>query len=55
MGAEGNPPLAVRKSIDRGMAPNSSGHRANYIEIYERDVPPAEMQPVLSYGASLFN
>jgi hypothetical protein len=54
MGAEGDPPLALRKSIDRGMAPNSAGYRANYIEIYEPDVLAAEMQPVLSYGASLF-
>ena len=36
------------------MAPNAAGHRANYVEIYEPDVLAAEMQPVLSYGASLF-
>jgi len=54
MGAEGDPPLALRKSIDRGMEPNGAGHRVNYLEIYEPDVLADEMQPVLRYGASLF-
>ena len=54
MGAEGNPPLALRKSINRGMKPNSAGQHVNYLEIYEPDVLANEMQPVLRYGASLF-
>jgi hypothetical protein len=54
MGAEGDPPLALRKCIDRGTLPNASGHRINYLEIYEPDVLAPEMQPVLHYGASLF-
>ncbi len=54
MGADGDPPLALRKSIDRGMAPNRAGYRANYLEIYAPDVLAPEMQSVLSYGASLF-
>ena len=54
MGAEGDPPLALRKSINRGMQPNSAGHRINYLEIYEPDVVADDMQPVLRYGASLF-
>jgi hypothetical protein len=54
MGAEGDPPLALKKSIDRGMQPNNGGRRINYLEIYEPDVLAAEMQSVLSYGASLF-
>ncbi len=54
MGAAGNPPLALRKSIDVGMAPNSAGQHINYLEIYEPDVLADEMQPVLHYGASLF-
>jgi hypothetical protein len=54
MGAEGNPPLALRKSIDKGMQPNSAGQHVNYLEIYEPDVLASEMQPVLRYGASLF-
>jgi hypothetical protein len=54
MGAEGDPALALRKSINRGMKPNDAGHRVNYLEIYEPDVLADEMQPVLRYGASLF-
>ncbi len=54
MGAEGNPPLALRKSIDQAMRPNNTGHHINYLEIHERDVLAEEMQPVLRYGASLF-
>jgi hypothetical protein len=54
MGAEGNPPLALRRSIDKGMAVNSAGRHVNYLEIYQGDVLPAEMQPVLQYAASLF-
>ena len=53
-GAPGDPPLALRKSIDQGMEPNSAGEHVNYLEIYEPDVLAAEMQPVLQYGASLF-
>lgn len=54
MGAEGDPPLALRRSIDKGMRPNSAGQHVNYLEIYEGDVLADEMQPVLRYGASLF-
>jgi hypothetical protein len=54
MGAEGDPPLALRKSIDKGMVPNAAGKAVNYLEIYEPDVLADDMQPVLRYGASLF-
>jgi len=54
LGAEGNPPLALRKSIDKGMASNSAGQHVNYLEIHAPDVLADEMQPVLRYGASLF-
>jgi len=54
MGAEGDPPLALRRSIDRGMAPNNAGRHVNYLEIYEPDVVADDLQPVLRYGASLF-
>ena len=54
MGAEGDPPLALRRSIDKGMAPNSSGRHINYLEIYAPDVLADDMQPTLRYGASLF-
>jgi hypothetical protein len=53
-GAPGDPPLALRKSINKGMEPNNAGQHVNYLEIYEPDVLADEMQPVLSYGASLF-
>jgi hypothetical protein len=55
MGAEGNPPLALRKSIDRGMAPNEAGRHVDFLEIYVADVLPADMQPVLRYAASRFH
>jgi len=54
MGAAGDPPLALRKSINLGMAPNSTGQHVDYLEIYEPDVMAPEMQSVLRYGASLF-
>jgi hypothetical protein len=54
MGAEGDPPLALRRSIDKGMARNSGGRHVNYLEIYAADVAPAAMQPVLQYAAQLF-
>ncbi len=54
MGAPGDPSLALRRSIDLGMELNSAGQHVNYLEIYEPDVLPVAMQPVLRYGASLF-
>lgn len=55
MGAAGDPPLALRRSIDKGMAPNNAGQHVNYLEIYQGDVVAADMQIVLQYGASLFS
>jgi hypothetical protein len=54
MGAPGNPPLALRKSIDLAMERNKAGHHVSYVEIYEQDVLAAEIQPVLQYAATLF-
>src|ERR1700688_2193738 len=54
MGAEGDPPLALRRSIDKGIKPNKAGQHVNYLEIYKPDVLADEMQPVLRYAASLF-
>ncbi|MGO8952032.1 MAG: hypothetical protein ACLPWS_22480 [Rhodomicrobium sp.] len=54
MGADGDPPLALRRSIDKGMAPNDAGRHIDYLEIYEGDVLADDMQPVLRYAASLF-
>jgi hypothetical protein len=55
MGAPDNPPLALRKSLDLGMERNDAGQHVNYLEIYEPDVLPAQMQAVLRYGGSLFD
>jgi len=54
MGAEGDPPLALRRSINKGMVVNAAGQHVNYLEIYEGDVLAPDMQPVLQYAASLF-
>jgi hypothetical protein len=54
MGAEGDPALALKKSIDIGMQPNSAGQHVNYLEIYEADVLADDLQPALRNGASLF-
>jgi hypothetical protein len=54
MGAEGDPPVALKKSINLAMEPNNAGRHVNYLEIYEPDILAEEMQPVLHYGASLF-
>jgi hypothetical protein len=54
MGAEGDPPAALKRSIDFAMEPNRAGRHVNYLEIYLPDVLADEMQPVLRYGASLF-
>jgi hypothetical protein len=54
MGAEGNPVLALKRSLDIGTQTNSSGQRVNYIEIYEPDVLADNLQPVLRDGAALF-
>jgi hypothetical protein len=55
MGASGNPPLALTRSINKGMAPNKTGQHINYLEIYEGDVLPDDMRPVLKDAASLFH
>jgi hypothetical protein len=55
MGAAGNPPLALRLSIENGMQVNPiTGKHADYLEIYAADVEAADLQPVLRWGASLF-
>lgn len=53
-GAEGDPLLALRKSIDIAMERNSAGRHVNYLEIYAADVLADEMQPDLRYAAALF-
>jgi hypothetical protein len=54
MGAAGDPPLALRRSVDKGMALNSAGRHVNFLEIHIGDVLQTDMQPVLQYAASLF-
>jgi hypothetical protein len=54
MGAEGDPPLALKKSINFAMRPNNAGQHVNYLQVYEQDVLADEMQPVLQYAALLF-
>ena len=54
MGAQGDPPLALRRALDKGLKPNNAGHRVNYLEVYEPDVLAEQMQPPIRYGASLF-
>jgi hypothetical protein len=54
MGAEGNPALALRRSIDLALTQNQTGQHVNYVEIYEADVLPANMQPVLRDESARF-
>ena len=54
MGAPGNPPLALRRALDKGLKSNNAGHRVNYLEVYDPDVLAEQMQTPLRYGASLF-
>jgi hypothetical protein len=54
MGAAGDPPLALTRSINKGMAPNKTGQHVNYLEIHAADVLADNMQPVLKAAAALF-
>jgi hypothetical protein len=55
MGAIGNPPLALTRTIMNGMQLSpSTGKHADYIEVHAIDVDAADLQPVLPWGASLF-
>ena len=53
MGADGNPPLALKLALNKGLALNCAGQHVNYLEIYARDVLAKDMQSALSDGASL--
>jgi hypothetical protein len=67
VGAPGDPALALTLAIENGMALNTSGKHADYLEIHDADFvdvsdstvltdpqPVAELQPVLRWAASLF-
>lgn len=53
MGAKGNPPSALSKSIALAAEPNGAGRIVNYVEIYEPDVLAPTMQKVLKSDALL--
>ncbi len=53
MGAAGDPPLALVRSIDNGMQLHKGVH-ADFIEVHDVDVEADEMQPVLKWAAALF-
>jgi hypothetical protein len=56
MGDPGDPPpMRLKDAINKGMALNGAGQHVDFLEIYEPDILAADMQPVLEYGASLFN
>jgi hypothetical protein len=54
MGAKGDPPLALKKSIDYALETNSAGHHVNYLEVYEPDVLADDLQAVLRDAAARF-
>lgn len=54
MGAEGDPPLALKKSIDLALRTNEAGQHVNYLEIHEADVTAKEMQAELQAAAAAF-
>jgi hypothetical protein len=54
MGAEGDPALALKRSLDDALAVNSAGQHVNYVEVYEPDVLAENLQSVLRDAASSF-
>jgi hypothetical protein len=54
MGAEGDPPLALKKSLDLAMQPNSTGQHVDYVEVYAPDVVADDLQSVLRDAESTF-
>jgi hypothetical protein len=54
MGAEGDPPTALKRSLDLALEPNGAGQHVNYVEIYEPDVVADDLQSVLQDAASQF-
>ena len=54
MGAEGDPALALKRSLDLAMVRNSAGQHVNYVEIYEPDVVAENLQSVLRDAATTF-
>jgi hypothetical protein len=55
MGAPGaTAAIKLRDAIDKGMRPNRAGRHVDFIQVYQADILSADLQPVLAYGASLF-
>jgi hypothetical protein len=55
MGASGDPPAALQKSIDLALMKNRAGRHVDYLEIYEPDVlAKGRIQTVLGAAAALF-
>jgi hypothetical protein len=54
MGAEGDPPTALKRSLDLAFERNGAGQHVNYVEIYEPDVVADDLQSVLEDAASAF-
>ena len=54
MGAEGDPSLALKRSIDLALQPNQAGHHVDYLEFYEPDVVADDTQADLRAAAAAF-
>jgi hypothetical protein len=54
MGADGDPPQALKKSLDLALLPNSAGQHVDYVEIYEPDVVADDLQSALHDAAAAF-
>jgi hypothetical protein len=54
MGAEGDPPLALKRSIDLALQTNQAGQHVDYLEFYEPDVVAADTQEDLRVAAAAF-
>jgi hypothetical protein len=50
----GTPAQVLRAALDNGIRANPAGAHVDYIEVYDKDVEDAALQPTLAYGASLF-
>jgi hypothetical protein len=54
MGAAGDPPLALKASIDLALQKNDAGRHVDYLEVYSPDVLAGEQQPELKNASVLF-
>ncbi len=54
MGAAGDPPLALKESIDLAMQKNDAGRHVDYLEVYSPDVLAGEQQQELKDASARF-